>query len=396
MVRLAVVLATCLPLIQLIPLPPAIWRALPGHGTRADVLESFGLANAWLPLSVTPVETAYSAVIALCMLGLFIATVAMSQERIRQLLILVVSVIGIGIAIGIGQYSGGGDTLQFHRISHGGALIGFFANKNHMALTLACFIPLTFALIEHRLDHRPSTLVFLGFFWITVMALIVATNSRAGLLLGSLGIFLASLRLYPHHRKRVTLGAMILAALVISFATAVPTVRNVIYRFGTAREDLRLDFLDQAEPLIREYGLLGSGLGSFVSVYAPIEKLEWVSPYYVNHLHNDWLQLVIEAGIPGIAILALLILACGRAARMMWSEATRAKASRSVTGADDQRFAWAGLVMIAMFALHSLGDYPARRVGTLTLLVIAFALVFRPYLSRVRPAVSRPVTSPPA
>lgn len=381
-VRLAVALAVALPFIQLIPLPPGLWQALPGQGLRAAVLQAFGLGSAWLPLSVTPAETAYSAVIGLAMLGLFMAVMAMPQDRIRALIVFVVIMIGIGITIGIVQFSSGGDSLQFHKVAHRSALIGFFANKNHMGLTLACLVPLSFILVEHQLDDRRGVLVLLGLGWIALIALLVATNSRAGLLLGLMGMLLASLRLFPLHRKKVLLGAVLAAGLAIALASFVPAIQDIVDRFGRTSEDVRFDILDQGVPLIEQYGALGSGLGSFVSVYAPTEKLAWVNPYYVNHLHNDWLQLIIEGGAPGVIILLLMLAALALAARTLWFTAAPARNRLVVFMGDERSFAWAGFVIIAMFAAHSIGDYPMRRVGTLTLLVIALALVFRPCVNR--------------
>lgn len=380
--RLAIALAVALPFVQMIPLPPAIWQALPGHSLRLDVLQGFGLDGAWMPLSITPAETAYSAVIALAMLGLFMAVLAMPKDRIAMLVILMIVMICIGIAIGIVQFSSAGGSPQFYRVAHRDALIGFFANKNHMGLTLACLVPLSFILVEPGVREKRGLLVLLALGWITIAALLVATNSRAGLLLGLLGMLIAALRIFRQQYKLVLAGSAASLVLVIALASFVPAIQDIVARFGRSGEDVRINILDQGFPLIQQYGLLGSGLGSFVSVYAPTEKLEWVNPYYVNHLHNDWLQLVIEAGLPGIIVLVLLAAALALAARSIWLAAPPARGRLDSALPDERSFAWAGMVVILMFAAHSVGDYPVRRVGTLVLLVIAVAFVFRPLINR--------------
>lgn len=381
-IRLAIALMVALPFVQLIPLPPAIWQALPGHGLRAAVLEAFGLGGAWLPLSITPTETAYSAVVGLTMLGLFMAVLAMPQDQLRVLVTFVVAMIAIGIVIGIIQFSSGGDSLQFYKVAHRDALIGFFANKNHMGLTLACLVPLSFILVEHQLDGRRGVLMLLGFGWVALVAMLVATNSRAGLLLGLIAMLTISLRMFPQHRKQVLLSSVLAALVTTALASFVPAIQDIIDRFGRTRGDLRLDFLEQGIPLIGQYGVMGSGLGSFVSVYAPTEKLEWVNPYYVNHLHNDWLQLIIEAGIPGVAVMLLMLAALAKAAHVLWFTEVRARNHVVALKGDERSYAWAGFVIVLLFALHSAGDYPVRRVGTLVLLVIALSLVFRPCIDR--------------
>lgn len=375
--RLSIVLAATLPLIQLIPLPPAIWHLLPGHGLRVAVLQSFGLSEAWMPLSVTPVETAYSAVIGLSMLALFVTVIAMPQDRVRALIVVVVSMIGIGIIIGILQLASGGGIFQFHTISHRDALTGFFANKNHMGLTLACLVPLSIVLVEHQISSARAAMVLLGLGWIALIALLIATNSRAGLLLGLIGMVLSSAHLFPHYRIKVMIGVVLAAVIGVALASTVPEIQSIIDRFGQVVDDGRLDILDQGIPLIDQYGALGAGIGSFASVYAPTELLEWVNPYYVNHLHNDWLQFVIEAGLPGVVVLLTLTAAIFVAGRAMWPRIASNREKSVEFMKDELNYAWAGMVIIFMFALHSFGDYPIRRVAALTLLVVALALVFR-------------------
>jgi len=45
------------PLLQLIPLPPTIWTALPGRDQMALALELAGLPPGWSPLSLAPEQT---------------------------------------------------------------------------------------------------------------------------------------------------------------------------------------------------------------------------------------------------------------------------------------------------------------------------------------------------
>lgn len=384
-VRLAIAAAIALPFVQIIPLPPIIWSQLPGQDLRREVMLAYGLGGAWLPLSLTPADTAYSAVIGLAMLGVFMTVLAMSRDALRGLVGVVLAVIGLGIFVGLVQYSGGGEALQFYKVSHRDALIGFFANKNHMGLTLACFVPLTFILIEPHATERPGWIVLLGLGWAATAALLIATNSRAGLLLGFLAMVLASLRLFKRQYKRVLLGAGVTSMLAVALATYVPVIRDIVERLGQTGQDVRINILEQGLPLIQQYGLLGSGLGSFASVYSPTEKLIWVNRFFVNHLHNDWLQLLIEAGVPGIVVLALFGAALALAVRAIWFASATGRNALTASLPNDRSFAWAGMVIIVLFAAHSVGDYPVRRVGTLVLLVIALAWVFRTLVQHERP-----------
>lgn len=377
--RLAAALSVALPFLQLIPLPPGIWHALPGQQMRIDILASFALDQGWMPLSITPVQTAYSAVMALAMFGIFVASLALTPLQTRMLLWWVTIILLVAVVIGIVQFASNGASFNFYRIAHRGSLIGFFANKNHMGLMVACLIPLLYVLNEDRLAGSGGAFGLVVVSWVLLLSLAVATNSRAGLGLTVLGILLVALRRFPARRRAVLLaGGGALAALGAAVA-AVPAIGDLFDRVGDAKEDLRVNLVDQAMPLVGQYGALGSGLGSFAEVYAPTEKLEWVTPQYVNHVHNDFVQLVIEAGIPGVIIALLWVAALAYAGLNL----KRQKVSRFGGSDDLAAFAWLGLVISGMFAAHSLVDYPGRRIAALVVLVIALGQVFRLQLPRV-------------
>lgn len=384
LVRLAIAAAVALPFVQLIPLPPGLWQALPGHGLRIEVLRAFGLSDIWLPLSITPGETAYSAVIGLCMFGFFIELLGMSHDRMRAVVVCSVAVILFSIFFGVLQFTNLLPTLQFHKVAHTGDLIGFFANKNHMGLTIACLIPLTQILIGSKIHGNNNILILVAIFWLSLFTVIVATNSRAAVILGAAAMLLASFRLFPQHRKMVSLFAFGVVGAGAVAATLVPSISDIGERFGRAGDDGRFDILAQGMPLVEQYGFLGSGLGSFASVYAPTEKLEWVNRYYVNHLHNDWLQLVVEAGLPGVLVLLLGLGALALAGRAYLAVNRVSSKALATSKPNEHDYAWAGFVIILLFGLHSVADYPLRRVGALVIFVLALAFVFRQTIDKSR------------
>ena len=55
-------LIVLLPLVQLIPLPPAIWTHLPGREVATRVSALTGLAGQWRPLSLNPEATIRSVI----------------------------------------------------------------------------------------------------------------------------------------------------------------------------------------------------------------------------------------------------------------------------------------------------------------------------------------------
>ena len=47
--------------------------------------------------------------------------------------------------------------------------------------------------------------------------------------------------------------------------------------------------------------------GMDADLFAAHEQLAWVTPNYVNAVHNDYVQLVIEAGVPGIVVFVVVL-----------------------------------------------------------------------------------------
>ncbi|HEX8420877.1 MAG TPA: O-antigen ligase family protein [Sphingomonas sp.] len=382
-VRLAVAGWVALPFLQLVPLPPAWWRALPGAGLRLEVLSAFGLQHHWMPLSVSPIETAYCAAMALAMFGLLLAALHVGERTMRTFLATAAGVVLLGAAIGVIQFASGGSALQFYAAADHSALIGFFTNKNHMGLALACLAPLLHVLVARRGAIRGDVGGFVAIS-VALLSLIVATNSRAALLLGAIAIAATALSRYPERRRLVAVVLAALAAAAVLASLAIPSIGHLAERLGRSGDDVRGDFLAWSRPLASLYGPVGAGFGSFPDIFPPSEQLAWVKPTQLNAVHNDYLQLYIEGGIVGVAVLvwSLAVLAVV-GARTIWAGVgTEAGA---VTRRETD-LAWMGGVIVVLFALHSVADYPARRAATLTLLVLAVACVLRPTARRRLPA----------
>lgn len=374
LVRWGIASAVALPFVQLVPLPWDIWSSFPGHEQRARILAEIGLAGTWQPLTMAVAETAYTAMIALIMFGFLLALLLLQPADIRRLLLIVVAVVGFGAAIGVVQFATNSPLLQFHRIAHRDAVIGFFANKNHMSLALACLIPFVFELWIRGAREKMRQPTYMGLFAAVLVPLVVATNSRAGLLLCLTALFVYVLQIYRGKRWHLAGGLVVVAAALILLVQAVPNIRDMVDRFGDAQSYGRLEILTYSLPLADRFWIFGAGIGSFPSVYESMEKLGWVFPFTVNHAHNDYLELLIEAGIPGAFVLLLNVAGIGQAIVAWWSRYNKAGGERR----DEINLMSAGLLIVALFALHSFVDYPVRRVATLTLLMIGLALVCRP------------------
>jgi O-antigen ligase len=114
--------------------------------------------------------------------------------------------------------------------------------------------------------------------------------------------------------------------------------------------------------------LLGSGYGSFSDIYITRESIESLRPVYTNHLHNDYLQLILEGGMLGVGAFILMVYTIIAA---------------TVAGFKNQKtrgLVLAGAVTVLLFGLHSIVDYPLRRPAAVAYFGIGLACLLRSFL----------------
>jgi O-antigen ligase len=231
-----------------------------------------------------------------------------------------------------------------------------------------------FALAPQGRSSRRGNLAWMVPAALIVMVAIVATYSRAGLLLGVLALtIIAAMMRTGTKRSNTTLLLGIAGAgmaIMILLSTAVG--ERAAARFGLVDNDLRWLFWRGSWPLAKEYFPFGAGFGTFQHLFAAGERLEWVKPTYVNNAHNDYLEAVIEAGLPAMIVIGLAFFVVARAVPRAWH------VRHKVAG----RWAISGAGIMLLFAAHSMGDYPLRRLGPAALFFFALALVLRIFAAR--------------
>ncbi|MGK6353912.1 O-antigen ligase family protein [Sphingomonas sp. DT-207] len=365
---LAMALIVITPLLQIIPLPPAIWQALPGSALRADVLALIGQADLWRPLSLEPLYTAQTFVMASGFAALVIGLLALKLADFERVLILLLGLICAGILVGVIQVATNGAFPRFFKQAHDGALIGFFANKNHMAMAIAASLPLaSVLLLASRKKRYPVPRLFFFVYWTVALIATLATASRAGIalyLIASLAIALSlASRISIRHRILIATIVIVVGAVVISSSP----FQTMMDRFDHIGDDNRVLFTQRSLPLVTQYWPTGAGGGVFEDLFITSEPIEWVKPTIMNHVHNDYVEMVIEYGLTGvIALLVLAVVILGSIWELRRLHDRRAAAIRV-----------AGAVIIALMALHSLVDYPLRRPATLAIFAVAIAMVLR-------------------
>ena len=355
-----------IPLVQLIPLPPAVWTSLPGRDQMVLALELAGLQPGWAPLSLAPDRTWGSALALAPPAAFFLAMLTLSHlHRVRLVQFCIAAAIA-GILLGAAQLATG-DRLYLWDWAKAGQVRGFFANRNHLASSLLVALP--FAIIFgaatlRRRDQRTSLLWFGALFAGVVVVALAAIRSRAGITLFApvmlaslLGAWIAAGRGRPGTGLLVMIGS-VGAALT---AVAVLALPPVLARFDTqGAPEVRFERWPLVVETAQTYLPLGSGIGTFDAVYRSVEPLEVLDGSFFNQAHNDYLETWLEAGWLGIGVILAFLVWYVRRCWTAWN----APPSRE---GDLQRAASIG---IGVLLLHSAGDYPLRTVT----LAVVFAM----------------------
>lgn len=353
---------------HLIPLPHAWWSALPGRAIIAEIDAAAGLGKIARPLSMHP-EATMNALLSLSVpLAVLSLAVQLDDTGQRRLASLLLALIGVSAFVGLLQLSGIPVALY-----NGGADLhpsGLLNNRNHQGALLALALPL--AVLAWRGGFgwglRPSAERFAVLALVLfILPLVVVTGSRAGLALAGIGLVLALLALpapAARPRARLIAGLRFLAVLGVVAALIWATVyasRDVaLERLTGSGEDLRYPVWKSIADAIPVYWPWGTGIGSYVDAYQILEPDELLRPTYSNNAHNDWLEVVFTAGLPGAVLLAaavcLFIIGAVRA--------FRADRQLNTVG-------FIGLIIVIMLAFASISDYPIRTPILSAVLAIA-------------------------
>jgi O-antigen ligase len=116
-------------------------------------------------------------------------------------------------------------------------------------------------------------------------------------------------------------------------------------------DENRVAFVPTLLQMARDFFPFGSGFGSFDPVFRFYEPDAVLRPTYLNHAHNDLLELAITGGLPAMALLGLLIAWMVRGAWLV---------SRAAARSPEVRFAQFAIAGIVIVLLGSLLDYPLR------------------------------------
>lgn len=360
-------------LVQVVPLPASWWRALPSHALAVTVLDASGTGDTWRAMSLRPDRTARAILTFLPFLAALVGGTVLSPDWRLLVIKLIVSIALFDMALGAIQVAtAGAPAAAPWRTSHAGFATGLFVNRNHNALFLLIGLVLAAFLAGGRSSRQQAATRNTKILWTAAAAAlalgVVSTASRSGLVLLPVALAVCAAFAIRGTDWRARLGGLAAVGLLAGILAHTPLVERVMSRFASAGEDGRFTFWHNTLDAIGRSLPLGTGIGSFRTIYPTAEQLDDVAGFAVNNAHNDYLELALEAGLPGLLLLAaaILLVVLGLMAALH---------SRS---GEQRRLALAAAGSLLLFALCSINDYPLRMTSLEVVAGILVALVLAP------------------
>lgn len=364
--------APLLGLALLLPLIMGVLQVLPLSGGRA--------------ISLDPPASGRELASAAAMLLAFWAAwlVAETRQR-REKVVFALGLSGVAVAlVALGAAALGAQPLLAAAVP--------FVNSNHQSglLNLAAFTSLGLALRRHGQARLT---------WFIAFVLVVAALFM-GLSRGGIGAFFGGVALFlllasrreanqpsdePVHPWRRLLAAGLVAALaVVAYLALGPVLRELATLRG-ARDEIKFELWRPALQLIEEHPWQGIGRGAWATAYTALKTDP--AQLTFTHLENEWLQPLVDLGVPaGLLLILTLGLVWLRAAvrrdlspvEMGLLAGTAAVAVQNLVDFSLE-FCGVGLPFMVALGLLTRGGWPVRLrwtwqlVGSLAVVLLAIA-----------------------
>jgi O-antigen ligase len=260
-----------------------------------------------------------------------------------------------------------------------------FNNKNLAASASLLFLPFIF--FQLFVSHGLSQKLLYSLAATATLSFILVSHSK-GVWLAGVCLLLITLITYLSRRKedrqdirQLFMANRIYLAVIVLFSLAIfvtPGARNQgeieleNYTLAAKSGMLRMGFYKDAVPLIAEHPIVGVGTGGLRREFRAQPGGDYARQHaeenlYLNRLHNDHLQYLVEQGLIGLALwLALLITLFKTAIGYV---------KNSDNALNDKLAVYSLLLGISGMLLHAMVSFPIRSVSTGSLFWLSIGLM---------------------
>ena len=254
----------------------------------------------------------------------FVVNVVRNEQDVRQILLAFMVGVGSLSAFGIVDHVASGDSL-FTRGSYAASLTSagqWFSSYLVMA------VPFAWLFFQER-EERYATLYMGGFFVLIIVALFLSHTRGAWVAMFAQLTVVGLLRA-PHKWQRWAIAVGLCLILILVSGSLFMGFQDVLIHnvsgnsllsFGSM--NIRLNIWHVAVEQIVAQPLLGYGYGNHTFTKINEELPFKVGGFPTTHVHNVWLSLLYEVGLPGFTLFAFVLFLISRTALLGWKEKGR-------------------------------------------------------------------------
>jgi O-antigen ligase len=347
---------------------------------------SFSSSPVSFPLSFVPFITQIEFFKWFALIALFIFLPKWKGfEKGKSTLIAVIMFVGILESLYgmIEFFSGHEHILHIDASSLISSVTGTFINRNYFAGYLLMVIPLAIGYVFHResFNEDPSVgwyrrlssldgkTYFLVFGVILMILGLLLSASRMGILSLLLSFTVVALLFRnPERKQRLSKTPIFILGVALLWGALIG-LDAVISRFFAVSEGFknRWEIWANTLQIIKDFPLLGSGLGTFTQVFPAYRSFHIEG--LITHAENDFLQLASETGLVGTGLLTVAFLF------LLYKAFS---GIRKLSPEDSRRYIGiGGLVGILALLIHSMVERNIQVPANAFLFTFIFALVLK-------------------
>lgn len=365
-------------LLQSIPLPFEIWQALPGRSFVIDGYDTIGVENPMSPISLDIESTLKTVGYSLPPLFILLLCARIGESRLHSVIpVLFVLLAFVSLFLGALQIFGSNSQAYYlYEFTNWGSPVGLFANANHQASFLMMMLPFAIYLLNSQGQNTADSDLNMGYsllaLGITGLVLIgvVATGSLAAYVtlppILILAWFSKSLERNLRNSVWPSIGLVLVVLLGFGAVATSPLLSDLGVTNLSDDPTSRYSIWKVTFDAIKTYSFVGSGIGTFEVVIPSFEDPDIVTSTYIARAHNDYLQIIVEAGLFGVVIIGAGLAWASRHCVRVWVRRASDKSSSL------KRLASLSVLVVL---LHSVVEYPARTPSITALLAICIAII---------------------
>ena len=284
----------------------------------------------------------------------FLAMQTLIRGAQARSLALIFSIYGAAVAVfGLIQgISANGKLYWIRQPRNGGWIYGPYVNHNHYAGLMEMLVPIPLVVALTRMAP-PKVRAVAGAAAAVMVGTIFLSGSRGGMIaIVAELVILAALLVQQKRGLRTAIGVGCFMAIVLGLLVWIGggELSQRIATVAPGRADLATDVRAHINrdglQMFLQKPVMGWGLGSFPIVYPQFRT--FYTNFFVNEAHDDYLQLLVEMGLLGFAIMVWFVVTLFR---------TTIKKIGNWTGDMSGAMALACLLGVSGILVHSAVDF---------------------------------------